>query len=73
MLFTLVWLLIKRLATVSTGWKINSSKIPELPLPRKRAVPDSDFPEAMGGDILWSKVKDWEKEKEKKTNVPGRS
>ena len=42
----------RRLATVSTGWKINNSKIPELALPKKRAVPDSDFPLAMGGDIV---------------------
>ena len=26
--------------------------IPELALPKKRAVPDSDFPLAIGGDIL---------------------
>lgn len=51
---TLVWLLIRRLATVSTGWKIKSSKTPELALPRKRAVPDSDFPVAMGGDMTSS-------------------
>lgn len=37
---------------MSTGWKINSSRIPELALPRKRAVPDSDRPLAGGGDML---------------------
>lgn len=30
---------------------MRSSKTPELALPRKRAVPDSDFPVAMGGDM----------------------
>lgn len=50
---TLDWLLMRRLATVSTGWNRRSSRIPELALPRKRAVPDSEcFSEtAMDGDI----------------------
>ena len=32
---------IKRLAIVSTGWKPNNSRIPEVPEPSKRAVADS--------------------------------
>lgn len=49
---TLAWLLINLLATVSTGWKMKSSRIPEVALPKKRARPDSEcfLPEG-GGDI----------------------
>lgn len=48
---TLFLLLINRLATVSTGWKMSSSAIPDVPEPKIRAVPES-FPLDGGGDMM---------------------
>lgn len=67
---TLFWLLIKRFATVSTGWKIINSRIPELALPRKRALPDSELLPLIGGDMAFCLIQKRERKKKKKT-VPG--
>jgi hypothetical protein len=63
---TLFWLLIKRFATVSTGWKIINSRIPELALPRKRALPDSELLPLIGGDMAFCLIQKRERKKKKK-------